>query len=62
MSVGTLLSMPAAEGLFRRAIAQSGAGHHAISRGRRERDRRRLAERLGVEPTREAIAAVPLPS
>ena len=31
MSVGTLLSMPRARGLFRRAIAQSGAGHHVIS-------------------------------
>ena len=31
MSVGTLLAMPRAEGLFRRAIAQSGAAHHVIS-------------------------------
>ena len=31
MSVGTLLSMPRAAGLFRRAIAESGAGHHVIS-------------------------------
>ena len=31
MSVGTLLSMPCAEGLFRRAIAQSGAAHQVIS-------------------------------
>src|SRR6266487_4405745 len=31
MSVGTLLSMPRAAGLFGRAIAQSGAGHHVIS-------------------------------
>ena len=30
MSVGTLLSMPRAEGLFRRAIAQSGAAHHVM--------------------------------
>ena len=30
MSVMTLLSMPATAGLFRRAIAQSGAGHHVI--------------------------------
>ena len=28
MSVGTLLAMPRAEGLFRRAIAQSGAAQH----------------------------------
>ena len=31
MSVGTLLSMPRAEGLFRRAIAQSGAAHQVMS-------------------------------
>ena len=31
MSIGTLLSMPRAEGLFRRAIAQSGAAHQVIS-------------------------------
>src|SRR5438477_4351549 len=31
MSVGTLLAMPRAVGLFRRAIAESGAGHHVIS-------------------------------
>ena len=31
MSVGTLLSMPRAEGLFQRAIAQSGATHYEIS-------------------------------
>jgi para-nitrobenzyl esterase len=28
MSIGTLLGAPAAQGLFHRAIAQSGAGHH----------------------------------
>src|SRR2546423_4292316 len=31
MSVGTLLSTPRAEGLFRRAIAQSGAAHQVLS-------------------------------
>src|SRR5215218_6876030 len=31
MSVGALLACPRAEGLFARAIAQSGAGHHAIT-------------------------------
>ena len=60
MSVGTLLAMPCAAGLFRRAIAQSGAAHHVISIDSAERVGRRLAERLGVEACREAIAAVPL--
>jgi para-nitrobenzyl esterase len=60
MSVGTLLSMPHAEGLFRRAIAQSGAAHHVISATTARRIGQHLAEKLGVEATREAIAAVPV--
>jgi para-nitrobenzyl esterase len=58
MSVGTLLSMPRAEGLFRRAIAQSGAAHNVSSAASARRVGLRLAEKLGVEATREAIAAV----
>jgi carboxylesterase type B len=60
MSVGMLLSMPRAEGLFRRAIAQSGAAHHVSSVATARRVGERLAERLGVEATREAFAAVPI--
>lgn len=60
MSVGTLLSMPRAEGLFRRAIAQSGVAHQVISAETAQRVGRRLAEKLGVAASREAIAAVPL--
>jgi para-nitrobenzyl esterase len=60
MSVGTLLSMPRAEGLFRRAIAQSGAAHQVISAATAQRVGQRLAEKLGVAATRGAIAAVPL--
>ena len=60
MSVGTLLSMPRAEGLFRRAIAQSGAAHQVMSAATAQRVGQRLAEKLGVEATREAIAAVPV--
>lgn len=60
MSVGTLLAMPRAEGLFRRAIAQSGGAHQVISAATARRVGQRLAERLGGEATREAIAAVPL--
>jgi para-nitrobenzyl esterase len=59
MSVGSLLSMPRARGLFRRAIAQSGAGHHAISSTSAQRITAYLAERLGVAPEVEAIAKVP---
>jgi carboxylesterase type B len=60
MSVGTLLAMPRAQGLFRRAIAQSGAAHQVISAEGAQRIGRHLAEKLGVAATREAIAAVPL--
>jgi para-nitrobenzyl esterase len=60
MSVGTLLSMPRADGLFQRAIAQSGAAHHVISAATAQRVGHYLAEKLGVASTREAIAAVPV--
>ncbi|NWJ45979.1 MAG: carboxylesterase/lipase family protein [Chloroflexi bacterium] len=57
-SVTTLLSMPLTKGLFRRVIAQSGAGHHVLSTGTAKRVGGYLADKLGVAPTREAIAAV----
>lgn len=59
MSVGTLLSMPRAKGLFRRAIAQSGAGHHVISPASAQLVGHYLATQLGVEPTLAAISTVP---
>src|SRR6266571_1720377 len=60
MSIGTMLSMPRAEGPFRRAIAQSGAAQHVTSAATAQRISQYLAEKLGVAATREAIAAVPL--
>src|SRR5512137_1512649 len=60
MSIGLLLSMPRARGLFRRAIPESGAAHTVMSAATARRMGRYLAERLGVEPTREALAAVPV--
>jgi para-nitrobenzyl esterase len=60
MSIGTLLAMPRAQGLFRRAILQSGGAHYVIPVEDAQRVRQRLAETLGVAPTREAIAAVPV--
>lgn len=59
MSVTTLLSMPRAEGLFRSAIIESGAGAHTMSPQTGIRVLGYLAEALGVPPTRAAIAAVP---
>jgi para-nitrobenzyl esterase len=60
MSIGMLLSMPRAQGLFRRAICQSGAAHPVISAAAARRVGEILAEKLGVEATREAVAAVPI--
>ncbi len=61
MSVGTLLSMPRAAGLFRRAIAQSGAAHRVIDTPTARRIGLDLANRLGVEATSRSIARVPWP-
>ena len=60
MSVTTLLSMPAAVGLFRRAIAQSGAGHNVLPASTAATVSVALAERLGVRPTVDGFAAVPV--
>ena len=60
MSVGTLLSMPGAQGLFRRAVAQSGGAHQVIPVESARKVGGRLAERLGVEATRRAIADIPV--
>ncbi|MGH3502169.1 MAG: carboxylesterase/lipase family protein [Nocardioidaceae bacterium] len=61
MSACTLLAMPAAAGLFRRVIAQSGDAQRVISPVAAERVGRRLAEILGVHAGRDWIAEVPRP-
>jgi carboxylesterase 2/para-nitrobenzyl esterase len=58
MSVGTLLAMPRAKGLFRRAIAQSGNAPHVNSAATAERIGRRLAELAGAAATRSALASL----
>jgi para-nitrobenzyl esterase len=60
MSVTTLLSMPLAEGLFARAIAESGAGAHTLGIEQARMVGGYLADALGVSPDRESIKAVPL--
>jgi para-nitrobenzyl esterase len=60
MSIGDLLSMPRAEGLFRRAALESGAAHHVIPADEAARIGARLAEVLGVPATRDEIAQVPV--
>jgi para-nitrobenzyl esterase len=59
MSIGALLAMPSAAGLFHRAILQSGAAHHAITPASALLITRRLAAILDVAPTREALGRVP---
>ncbi|MGY1633498.1 carboxylesterase/lipase family protein [Geodermatophilus sp. SYSU D01186] len=60
MSIGILLGMPRAEGLFRRAVLQSGAAHHVIPPVEAARIGARLAEVLGVPADRKVIAEVPV--
>jgi para-nitrobenzyl esterase len=52
--------MPRAKGLFKRVIAESGAGHHAISAATATRVGGYLAEKLGVPADRAAIAEAPV--
>lgn len=59
MSVVSLLAMPSAKGLFRRAVAQSGAGHSVMSEKTARKVSSALAESLEVEPTRAGFASVP---
>jgi para-nitrobenzyl esterase len=59
-SVATLLSMPRAQGLFQRVIAQSGAAQHTSSEATAQMIGRNLADKLGVAPTMASIGAVPL--
>jgi para-nitrobenzyl esterase len=61
MAIGCLLAMPQAAGLFRRAILQSGAAQHVLSRPSAELITRELGAMLGVAPRAETIAEVPLP-
>jgi para-nitrobenzyl esterase len=45
-----LLTSPASRGLFTRAIAQSGAGHHALARSQAAGVAERLLDALGLAP------------
>lgn len=58
VSIMMLLAMPAAKGLFVRAIAQSGCSMASVSTGEASAVTKRLAKRLGVLATREGIAGV----
>ena len=58
MSIGMLLAVPRAAGLFRRAILQSGAADRVVSANTARRIGELFAEKLGVAPTQAAMAAV----
>ncbi len=63
MAVSTLLAMPAARGLFRGAIAQSGAAHHVHSRASAERVSHALLAELGLGTAElEKLRDVPVPA
>ncbi|TGD88411.1 carboxylesterase/lipase family protein [Mycolicibacterium sp. CH28] len=57
MSVTTLLTTPQAAGLFRRAIAESGAGHHVQTPTTAAKVTAAVAEELGVEATLAGFTA-----
>ena len=59
--VSTLMAMPSANGLFRRAIAQSGAALTGIPRAQAVNTTEQVLQRLGVKPDRlELLQKLPL--
>lgn len=61
MSIGALLGMPAARGLFQRAILQSGAAGNLTTREQAARVAQALLAKLGLEAAQHAaLAKVPL--
>ncbi len=59
MSVSALLGSPAASGLFRRAVVESGPAYTCSAEAAAERTER-LADHLGVACTRQALERVPV--
>jgi para-nitrobenzyl esterase len=61
MSVGTLLGTPAADGLYRRAILESGASHHNLPATAARRVAERTLELIEVDPGDwDGLRAVPV--
>ena len=55
MSIGTLLAMPAAKGLFRKAILQSGASHTVLDSARASRIANKLMDTLGIHKVTDLL-------
>ncbi|HXL99851.1 MAG TPA: carboxylesterase/lipase family protein [Rhizomicrobium sp.] len=63
MSVNALLASPAAQGLFHKAIAQSGGGHIGHDRERAARVARTLLDTLGIAPAdARRLLDIPFPA
>ena len=58
LSVATLMAVPSASGLFRRAISQSGGGQHTMSMEQAGRVSARVSDILGVPATREDFSSL----
>lgn len=58
MSIGSLLAMPSARGLFRRAILESGGTQTVMSATTADKNTRALAAKVGISPTRDAFASI----
>ena len=59
MAVAALLAVPAAHGLFARAVLESGAASNVLTSAQAALVTERLTARLGVPATRLGVAAVP---
>lgn len=57
MSIGALLGMPAAQGLFQRAVLQSGAAGNLVTRSRAARVARALLAKLGLDTAQLSVLA-----
>jgi para-nitrobenzyl esterase len=55
MSIGTLLAMPAAKGLFQKAILQSGASHTVLDSVHATRFSQKLMDILGIHKAAELV-------
>ena len=60
MAIAALMSVPAARGLFARAVLQSGAASNVLTSAQAAQVSERLTATLGVAATRDAVAAVPV--